>query len=423
MAIEDDVLVVGGGLAGITAAIAGAREGATVRLVSATKSTLRQASGLIDVLGYLPDGTGPVVDPFDAVADLPEGHPYERAGPDALADGLALFDDLAGDHYRGSHTDRNALVPTTGGTVKPTARYPATVEPGLASREEATLLVGFEGTTDFEPSLAATHLDAAGVPFEVRAATVSFPDVTAEDATATRFAHLLDEDPGVRDRLAERVKPHLAGESRVGFPAVLGQEGPESVRTSLAEALGASVFEIPTGPPSVPGLRLENLLHDALADEGVRVEQGNPVVDFDATEDRVETVTVDRVGNRVPYAADQYVLATGGLVGGGVEADREQVSEPVFDCHVPHPADRYEWFEDDAFGEHAFARFGVDVDAQLRPLAADGTTEYENLRAAGAVLGGADFAAEKSGSGVSLATGFAAGRRAATELIHTELRQ
>jgi len=46
MVIDSDVLVVGGGLAGITAAIAAAREGAHVRLVSHKQSTLQQASGL-----------------------------------------------------------------------------------------------------------------------------------------------------------------------------------------------------------------------------------------------------------------------------------------------------------------------------------------------------------------------------------------
>ena len=36
--------------------------------------------------------------------------------------------------------------------------------------------------------------------------------------------------------------------------------------------------------------------------------------------------------------------------------------------------------------------------------------------AAGSLLGGYDFAAEKSGSGVSIATGYAAGRAAAEEV-------
>jgi glycerol-3-phosphate dehydrogenase subunit B len=53
----------------------------------------------------------------------------------------------------------------------------------------------------------------------------------------------------------------------------------------------------------------------------------------------------------------------------------------------------------------------------LRPTDPDGAVEFENLRAAGAVLGGADFAAEKSGCGISLATGYAAGRNAG-ETVH-----
>ncbi|MFB6183325.1 MAG: glycerol-3-phosphate dehydrogenase subunit GlpB [Haloarculaceae archaeon] len=419
MAIEDGVLVIGGGLAGVTAAVSAARAGARVRLVSHKKSTLRQASGLIDVLGYRPDGTGPLADPFDAIGDLPDGHPYRRVGVDAVRDGLALFDDLTGEAYLGSHTDRNALVPTTRGTVKPTARYPASVAPGLASDDRDALLVGFEGTTDFDARLAAAQLRRAGVPFDVRGATVSFPGVETADAKATRFASALDADAERRRELAARVERHHDGQPRVGFPAVLGRDRGGDVRADLAAALDADVFGVPTGPPSIPGLRLEDVLYDALDDEGVRVETGNPVVDFAADDDRIDRVFVDRTGNEVPYSADAYVLATGGLVGGGVEGDREAVREPVFDCHVPHPADRYEWFEDAAFGDHAFARFGVVPDNRLRPTDADGDPEYRNLFAAGAVVGGADFAAEKSGSGISLATGQVAGRHAARRAAGT----
>ncbi|MFB6108855.1 MAG: glycerol-3-phosphate dehydrogenase subunit GlpB [Haloplanus sp.] len=415
MAIEDDVLVVGGGLAGTTAAVSAARAGARVRLVSHKKSTLRQASGLVDVLGYRPDGTGPLSDPFDAIRALPDGHPYRRVGVDAVRGGLALFDDLTGDLYAGGHTDRNALVPTTRGTVKPTARYPASVAPGLASDDRDALLVGFEGATEFDASLAAARLRRTGVPFDVRGVTVSFPGVATADATATRFARALDDDAdGTRRELAARVDAHHDGEARVGFPALLGRDRSADVRATLARALDADVFEIPTGPPSVLGLRLADRLADALDGAGVRVETGNPVVDFDATDDRVDRVVVDRTGTEVPYRAEAYVLATGGLVGGGgVETDREAVREPVFDCYVPHSSDRYEWFEDAPFGDHAFARFGVVPDERCRPTDADGDPAYRNLFAAGAVLAGTDFAAEKSGSGVSLATGRVAGRRAA----------
>jgi len=418
MAIREDVLVVGGGLAGTASALAAARTGASVRLVSHKQSTFRSASGLIDVLGSL-DGD-PVADPFDALAALPAGHPYERAGRDALRAGLALFDESV-PGYAGGHTDRNALVPTHGGTVKPTARYPDAVAPGLASDDRRTLLVGFESQTDFDAPLAAAHLRSAGVPFDVRGVTVEFPGELNADAKVTRFARLLDDDdsvgeevggPRARRALAERVRPHLGDAERVGFPALLGEERTDAIRQSLARALGAAVFEVPTGPPSLPGMRLETALFDALDDAGVRLSTGNPVVGYEAEDGRVASVDVEHTGNRVPYGAEQFVLATGGLVGKGIDSDRSGVREPVFGCRVPAPGDRYDWFDDGAFGDHPFARFGVVVDEEMRPTGADGAPEFGNLRAAGAVVGGADFAGEKSGSGVSLATGYAAGTAA-----------
>ncbi|WP_327052751.1 glycerol-3-phosphate dehydrogenase subunit GlpB [Halomicrococcus gelatinilyticus] len=424
MPINDDVVVVGGGLAGMTAALAAAREGADVRVVTKAESTLRQASGLVDVLGYLPDADGPVVDPFDAVDRLPPEHPYRRVGVDGVRAGLALFDAVA--DYAGGHTDRNALVPTVGGSVKPTARYPASVAAGLASDERDALLVGFETVVDFDAPLSADRLAAAGVPFDASGVTVAFPGDFRADAPVTRLARALDENERVeregragvgeslpvRRALAERVAPHLDGAERVGFPAVLGVDDPDEVRAGIEAELGVDVFEVPTGPPSLPGMRLESEFEAALDDAGVAVTAGNPVVDFERDSGRVAAVVVERNGARIPHAADQFVLATGGLVGKGVDSDRDGVREPVFDCHVAAPDDRYEWFDDDPFGDHAFARFGVSTDDELRPLDAGGDPEFDNLRAAGAVLGGYDLAAENSGSGVSLATGVVAGQRA-----------
>jgi glycerol-3-phosphate dehydrogenase subunit B len=423
MAIESEVLVVGGGLAGLTSALSAVRAGADVRLVSYKQSTLRHASGLVDILGYTPDGEGPHVDPFEAIPSLPSEHPYRTVGVETVREALALFDEVVPD-YRGGHTDRNALLPTHGGTIKPTARYPAGASAGLASDRRDALLVGFESTTDFDAEHAAAHLESAGVPFDVRGVTIRFPGDLQADAKVTRYAKLLDTDADVsvrnrdqpvREALAARVNTHHEGEARVGFPAVLGDDHDAAVRATLEERIGADVFEVPSGPPSLPGLRLEDALFAALEETSASIETGNPVVDYDG-DGRVETVYVEKHGARIPNSADQYVLATGGLVGKGVESDRESVYEPIFDCHVPHETDRYEWFETEVFGDHEFAAFGLRTDEDLRPTGADGAVEFANLRAAGSVLGGYDFAAEKSGSGVSIATGYAAGRAAAEEV-------
>lgn len=418
MPISEDVLVIGGGLSGGATALAAAETGASVRLVSHKESTLRHASGLIDVLGYLPDGTnrtGPIADPFDALDDLPDGHPYSVVGKEGVREGLALFDRIVGDAYAGDHTDANALVPTHGGSIKPTARYPRSTAAGIASDDRAMLLVGFESLADFDAPLAAEHIAATGVPFETHGVTVPFPCDFRDDAKITRFARALDQDENDgRKTLATTVEPHLDGAERVGFPSILGDNQGTDVRDELEARLGVPVFEVPGGPPSLPGLRLEDLLFEALDEAGVRISTGNPVVGYETAgeNDHITAVRVDQNGQRIPYHAAQFVLATGGLVGRGIDTDRDSVREPIFDCHVPHSDDRYDWFTDDAFGDHPFARFGVAPDDALRPIDADGAVEFENLRAAGSVLGGADIAAEKSGSGVSLATGRFAGRNA-----------
>jgi glycerol-3-phosphate dehydrogenase subunit B len=417
MAIESEVLVIGGGLAGAVSALGAADAGADVRLVSYKQSTLAQASGLVDVLGYTPDGEGPIPNPYEAIPELPDEHPYATVGVDGVREAMDRFDDVT-DRYRGDHTDTNALLSTHGGTVKPTARYPASAADGLASDVRDALLAGFDSRVDFDAPHAADHLENAGVPFDVRGVSIEFPGDLNADATVTRYANLLDEDSvgastrPVNRALAATVEPHLDGAERVGFPAVLGDENPTAVRDALESELGVPVFEVPMGPPSLPGLRLEDDLYAALDAAGVSMETGNPVVDYEGDR-RVECVCIDRNGARIPFAADEFVLATGGLVGKGIGSDREGVEEPIFDCHVPHAEDRYEWFDTDAFGDHPFAHFGVQTDDTFRPLDASGSVEFENLRAAGSVLGGYDFAAEKSGSGVSIATGHAAGRAAA----------
>jgi len=460
VAISSEVLVVGGGLAGVTAALSAARAGGDVRLVSHKASTLRQASGLIDALGYVPPGSaadtagrdgggdqrdtagatdggvaqstvGPLQSPYDGIDSLRADHPLSVVGADALRAGLALFDDVTGRLYRGSHTERNALVPTAGGTVKPTARYPAAVAPGVASDARPTLIVGLRSLTNYDGRVVAAGLRDAGVPFSVTGVEVSFADEFAVDASLTRLATALDRDEPLegagaptpaREALAAAVAPHLDSvgapdetAARVGVPAFLGDDHPEEVRAALTERLGVDVFELPGAPPSLPGMRLEDELYEALDAAGVRFETGNPVVDVvrEADGDRIDHVLVERKHQRVPYAAESYVLATGGLVGKGVESDRETVEEPAFGCHVPQPDDRYDWFVDEPFGDQPYARFGVATDDRLRPLGADETVQYPNVHVAGATLGGADTARENAASGVSLATGYAAGRLAA----------
>lgn len=437
-----DVLVLGRGLGAYAAALAAATAdpGASVAVVGGTDPAFDRHPGPIGVLGTRPDERGPVVDPFAAIDALPAGHPYRRLGRDALRDGLELFDEAAGDAYAGSHTDENGLVATLLGHPTPAARYPREVADGLLSVPAATRLVGLREEPDFHAPLAAERLEDAEVPFSVEAATTAAPVTPTDEPPALSIARALDEnapvgarDEPAREALAGTLASLYDGADRVGLPAVLGLAESGAVQTELAVEVGADVFEVPLGPPSVPGRRLGAILRRALADAGVDVHPNCEIAGVETVDGSVETVAFDdgsgaaddetgapadedgATGDPGPSVVDPgaVVLATGGPAARGIVADRDGVREPLLDCHVPHPDARSARASADPLGEHALARMGVRVDEAARPLTADGDPEWSNLYAAGAVVGGHDAAAEGSRDGVALASGYVAGTRAA----------
>ena len=107
------------------------------------------------------------------------------------------------------------------------------------------------------------------------------------------------------------------------------------------------------------------------------------------------------------------LLAVFGWASGGLELDSAwHAHETVFGlplAHLPEPgAPR---FTAGYFDEQPMARAGVAVDARMRPVDHDA----ENLLVCGATVGGAAPWREKSGDGISVATGYAASETIMTE--------
>ena len=70
--------------------------------------------------------------------------------------------------------------------------------------------------------------------------------------------------------IAAQLKPKLDGAS-ARFPAVLRPEHNAEAWRDLSDRLGVPAFEIPTLPPSVPGMRLYNAFRAALTHAGVPI--------------------------------------------------------------------------------------------------------------------------------------------------------
>jgi glycerol-3-phosphate dehydrogenase subunit B len=186
---------------------------------------------------------------------------------------------------------------------------------------------------------------------------------------------------------------------RVAFPAVLGIADRGAAWRDLQERLGRPVFEVPTLPPSVPGMRVFAILRERLRRAGGRVILNAVVNGAERAGARVTAVRA-RVGLRdVTHGCDWLVLATGGFASGGLALDSHwHASEVALGLPVSGVPSG-ERFKPGYFEDHPMGRAGVAVDRGLRPEG------HENVLVAGATLAGAQPWREKSGDGISLATG------------------
>ena len=84
------------------------------------------------------------------------------------------------------------------------------------------------------------------------------------------------------------------------LPAVVGLARPAEAWDDLQERLGAPVAEVPTIPPSVPGIRLEGLLVAALRAAGGELVLGPDAVGVEGARGRATGVLVHRAARRAP---------------------------------------------------------------------------------------------------------------------------
>jgi glycerol-3-phosphate dehydrogenase subunit B len=404
-----DVIVVGTGLAGLAAAVRLAESGARVLVLAKGVGATHLSAGTIDVLGYDPGRVERPREAVDALAEARPEHPYALVGAAGVAAAVDWFKGrieagpLAPYAYTGG-LDENLLLPTAVGAARPSAVVPETMAAGDLRRESPVCIVGFRALKDFHPALAADMLTRTGV--RARSVELDLVPEARADVNALGFGRAFD-DPAFRAEVTSHVIGQLAVEERVAFPAVLGLTDPHGVWTELEHRLGRSVFEIPTLPPSVPGMRVHKSLTDSLRKAGGRVILNSVVTGADQQDGRVGALRV-RVGLREERrGADWVVLATGGIASGGVELDsRWHVRETALGLPVtgvPEPGG--ERFRPGYFDEQPMSRAGVAADRGLRPVDSGGARLYENVLVAGATLAGAEPWREKSGDGLSLSTG------------------
>jgi glycerol-3-phosphate dehydrogenase subunit B len=371
------VLVIGGGIAGYCAALAARRDGAEVTVVARAPGATALYAGAMEV-----------VDDLDVVLRQAH-HPITRLGLDSVR--------LATELDTGIHALQLALE-----------REGLKLEGSWRTRGQYSDVHGLARPGNLVPaSVAAGELRALSGK---RVAVIGVKEVGDYDAASTAMA--LTELHGIEAFPEEVSIPGLPASA--SLTDLYGRQAPQPSRgrsSAIAYPPGFANlpregFEMLAAPPSPHGWRLQQ----AIAQSTLRAE----ITSFETTQGRV---TAAKSADRT-FRADAFVLATGRHIGGGIIAGRVP-SEPLLKLGVFHDGTsvarmgtRLQHMEYLDPGEAM--RSGLSTDKRLHPLGEDGHVEYENVYAAGAVLGGYDYSGP-CGFGVPILTGWLAGRFAAKQ--------
>ena len=396
--IEYDVVIIGAGVAGLTAGAKLAEHGFHVALVTKGEPTACLSTGCVDVCS-LSDH------PLDGIDSLPPEHPFHLVDKSVIKESLHHFQAVMMDMgipYAGS-AEKNRLVMSALGTFKKSCLIPSTMEAAPQHTQESVHIITFKGLKDFYPGYIISR--RRNTKFSVYDAGVS---------TTMSIASRFEEKDFFENFLLWLEKLNIA-EDRIASPAVLGLESAAEIFRTLSMRVGKPVFEIPTIPPSMPGRRLFSALKKNFRQKGGTIYWSWPVVGTEKTGHLIEAVTTFSEGRPKSINARAFILATGSFVGGGLTATRETILENIFNLPVHKSGPRETWFNNDYFSQnHGIGKAGIMADVSMRPAGC----AWKNVFVCGSILANTEILKNGCGHGLALATANAAAQSCAEYLSH-----
>ncbi|MEG2171913.1 MAG: anaerobic glycerol-3-phosphate dehydrogenase subunit GlpB [Desulfovibrionaceae bacterium] len=412
-----NIIVVGAGMAGLSAALVAAQAGKSVTLLTAGAGALSIGSGCIDVLGYV-DGKTVRGDPLDSIAALPPEHPYRIMGRESVREALQFFGTLCQqNHWPLLPTNQqNNSLPTIMGTLKPTYLCPPSANGASLANAHSVAVLGIEGIKDCQPDLIIKQLQSYTHLADKKYSSLMLPSPfgkTHRNISPLDVARHLDTPEGLSSVIHRLTALKIRADVLL-LPPICGTHAQSMVWESLHRALGCAVVEMLSIPPGVGGLRVRELFLHALRGYPVTIVENTRVLSAQVHQGQCVSLKARCIKEYQDYSAKAFIIATGGFLGEGLRASPGCAQESIFHLAIDSPTHVEDWSKPDIFGQHAFARMGVHVNTRMLPLNTEGAEILRNVHFAGRILGGYDFASEKSGNGVALATGWHAAKQVLT---------
>ncbi len=414
-----DLLVIGGGLAGVTAALEARARGARVALAQRSWGATAMSTGALDIAFAPGSPSEPTVGRsveghVHAIAASRARHPYAVMGSTtalaAIEDGMKLLS---------AALEPAGLKPRAFDPIQPNQPYVSSLGalvPAASSfgahaplPSGAMACVQLAGDIHFDAkhvAKAAVHDGRAvwGRSLSIEPVGLRFDGSLPPIGLAQRL-----DDLGAAHALATELAASVKGATAVIMPPVLGLVRHRETLAMVQDALGIPVIEALSHVPSVSGVRFQRALERALTAAGIVLV--GEVVAAETQGDRVQAVQ-GKGGERLPAKA--FVLASGRFISGGVVFDfgcREALFglPTVTELGALEKDAPQNIVRADPRESHPLMTAGVQVNQALQPMV-EGRVAFANLFAAGMVVGGFASRFALCADGVALASGVLAGR-------------
>jgi glycerol-3-phosphate dehydrogenase subunit B len=289
-----DVVVVGAGLSGLTAAGAAAHRKLKVALVSTGPGSFVTGPGWLKAQEILRASAEP-----------------------ELKEAIAFFCELtrlAGCPYAGDISTTRSL-PSILGDLVSVALAPLTLWNAEPRDGISTAIVGVRGLSCFDENFMAERLTeqalmiSSGCTYTARQITLSRD--MGVPVTTLRIAQCFDRDSAFREELINSLRMTASGFKRILVPGILGLETSAEKIVEFERELGCPVGEIPTLPPSIPGLRIYHRLESYVHKIGVELYRGFPVEQVEIHDGLCTGLRVASPGRPMNLHCQSAVLATG----------------------------------------------------------------------------------------------------------------
>jgi len=344
-----DTVIIGGGLAGLTAGISLQKAGKNTAIVSTGQNALYFFSGCFES----------IQEPTPEIRTL-----FSEAG-------IRL-------HY----SQGVRLMPMGAFKESALALEDVSIFPHPQFGRKV-LIINFMAYHDFFSSFLAEGLEKQGMECRIRFLNLGDlvqPELGPNQMRAVQIARKMDE---VWEKVVQEVRVLLKDEDTVILPQVFGLND-ASIPERIRQGIPARVVFAGTLPPSVPGIRTQMLLKKRYEVLGGTYLMGDRVTGAHVYEDVVQNVVTKQL-DRHYLEADHFILASGGFFSKGLNSNPFKIYEPLFELDMDYNTDRNAWYDPTFANHQPYLGFGVKTDANLRPSRKG--VPVKNLYVIGSILG------------------------------------